>query len=121
MGDASMNWLHSVFILAVAFLAVFLESACGLPRHLFGAQIDLLPALMVYTALTNGIASITLLEGAPRPFKLAKIITGSSPKRLDKSTTVTFLPEHGSLLVMRGKTNSEWQHWLDWEKCTFCD
>jgi hypothetical protein len=61
MGGVSMNWLHSIFILAVAFLAVFLEAACDLPRHLFGAQIDLLPALMVYTALTNGIASITLL------------------------------------------------------------
>jgi alkylated DNA repair dioxygenase AlkB len=43
---------------------------------------------------------------------LAKIIPGSSPKKLDKSTTVTFLPAHGSLLVMRGKTNSEWQHWV---------
>jgi cell shape-determining protein MreD len=56
-----MNWLHSIFILAVAFVAVFLEAAFNLPRHLFGAQIDLLPALMVYTALTNGFATITLL------------------------------------------------------------
>lgn len=56
-----MNWLHSIFILAVAFVAVFLEAACNLPRHLFGAQIDLLPALMVYTALTNGMATIALL------------------------------------------------------------
>ncbi|HUD49481.1 MAG TPA: hypothetical protein VMR33_21825 [Candidatus Baltobacteraceae bacterium] len=56
-----MNRLHSIFILAVAFVAVFLEGACDLPRHWLGAQIDLLPALMVYTALTNGIATITLL------------------------------------------------------------
>ncbi len=56
-----MTWLHSIFILAVAFVAVFLEAACDLPRHLFGTQIDLLPALMVYTALTNGIATIALL------------------------------------------------------------
>jgi hypothetical protein len=56
-----MNWLHSIFILAVAFLAVFLEAACNFPRHWFGAQIDLLPALMVYTALTSSFATITLL------------------------------------------------------------
>jgi rod shape-determining protein MreD len=56
-----MNWLHSIFILAVAFVAVFLEATCQLPRHLLGAQIDLLPALMVYTALTNGVANITML------------------------------------------------------------
>jgi cell shape-determining protein MreD len=56
-----MNWLHSIFILAVAFMAVFFEATCQWPRHLFGAQIDLLPALMVYTALTNGVATIALL------------------------------------------------------------
>jgi hypothetical protein len=56
-----VNWLHSIFILIVAFVAVFLEAACNLPRLLFGAQIDLLPALMVYTALTNGVGTIALL------------------------------------------------------------
>jgi alkylated DNA repair dioxygenase AlkB len=53
------------------------------------------------------IPSLTL--GAARPFRLAKIITGS---KLDKSTTVEYLPGHGDLLVMRGRTNTEWQHWL---------
>jgi hypothetical protein len=61
LGDVPVNWLHSILILAVAFVAVFLESAWTLPRHLLGAQIDLLPALMVYTALTNGIVTIALL------------------------------------------------------------
>lgn len=56
-----MNRLHSILILAVAFLAVFLESTWNLPRRVFGAQIDLLPSLMVYTALTNGIGMIALL------------------------------------------------------------
>jgi rod shape-determining protein MreD len=56
-----MNWLHSIFVLIVAFLAVFLEASCDLPRHFLGAQIDLLPALMVYTSLTNGIVTIVLL------------------------------------------------------------
>jgi alkylated DNA repair dioxygenase AlkB len=53
------------------------------------------------------ITSLTL--GATRPFRLAKIISGSM---LDKSTTVEYLPAHGDLLIMRGRTNSEWQHWV---------
>ena len=53
------------------------------------------------------IPSLTL--GAARPFRLAKIISGS---KLDKSTTVEFLPGHGDLVVMRGRTNAEWQHWV---------
>ncbi len=53
------------------------------------------------------IPSLTL--GATRPFRLAKIIGGS---KLDKSTTVEYLPGHGDLLVMRGRTNAEWQHWV---------
>jgi alkylated DNA repair dioxygenase AlkB len=53
------------------------------------------------------IPSLTL--GAARPFRLAKMVSG---RRLDKSTTVEFLPGHGDLLVMRGRTNAEWQHWV---------
>lgn len=53
------------------------------------------------------IPSLTL--AAERPFRLAKIVSGS---KLDKSTTVEYLPGHGDLLVMRGRTNSEWQHWV---------
>jgi alkylated DNA repair dioxygenase AlkB len=53
------------------------------------------------------IPSLTL--GAARPFRLAKMVSG---RRLDKSTTVEFLPRHGDLLVMRGRTNSDWQHWV---------
>jgi rod shape-determining protein MreD len=56
-----MNWLGSILILAAAFVAVFLEAAWSLPRHWLGAQIDALPALMVYTALTTGIPTIALL------------------------------------------------------------
>jgi len=56
-----MNWLPTIFILAVTFLAVFLEATWDLPRHLLGAQIDLLPALMVYTSLTHGVTTIVLL------------------------------------------------------------
>lgn len=53
------------------------------------------------------IPSLTL--GATRPFRLAKIASGS---KLDSSTAVEYLPGHGDLLVMRGRTNSEWQHWV---------
>jgi hypothetical protein len=61
MGDDAMNWLHVTFILAAAYLAVFLEASLNFPRSWIGVQIDLLPALMVYTALTNDIFVIAAL------------------------------------------------------------
>ena len=42
-------------------MAVFLESSFVSFRRLLGTQIDLLPALMVYAALTHGFATIVLL------------------------------------------------------------
>jgi hypothetical protein len=56
-----MKWRSTVFVLAAAFVAVFLEASFGLFRRVLGAQIDLLPALMVYAALTHGLATIVLL------------------------------------------------------------
>ena len=56
-----MNYLNSIFIMVVAFLAVFAEAWFDGIRNLIGAQIDLLPALVVYTSLTNGIASTATL------------------------------------------------------------
>jgi cell shape-determining protein MreD len=56
-----MNWLNTIFILALAYLGVFLEGAVDWPRNLLGAQITVLPALMVYASLTGGIASVALL------------------------------------------------------------
>jgi cell shape-determining protein MreD len=56
-----MNWLHTLFVLAMAFLAVFWEAAFSGLRHLIGAQIDLLPALIVYAGLCTGITTVTLL------------------------------------------------------------
>jgi rod shape-determining protein MreD len=46
--------LPHILILLAALLAVFLQGTFGGVRNLFGAQVDLLPALMVYTALTSG-------------------------------------------------------------------
>lgn len=56
-----MNWLHVALILGAAYLAVFLEAFLQIPRAWLGAQIDVLPALMVYTALTNDILVVGLL------------------------------------------------------------
>ena len=56
-----VNAFNSILILAGAFLAVFAESAFQLPRHLLGAQIDLLPALMIYAALNTNVATVSLL------------------------------------------------------------
>jgi rod shape-determining protein MreD len=46
--------LPNILILIAALLAVFLQGTFGGVRSLLGAQVDLLPALMVYTALTSG-------------------------------------------------------------------
>jgi cell shape-determining protein MreD len=56
-----MNWLQTIMVLGAAFLAVFWEAAFGGLRHLLGAQIDLLPPLMVYASLYTGITTVTLL------------------------------------------------------------
>jgi len=56
-----MTWLPNILILIAALLAVFGQSTFNGLRHLLGAQIDLLPALMVYTALTAGPAMMLLL------------------------------------------------------------
>jgi len=59
-----MNNFNTIAILIVAYLAVFAESFLRSPRHLLGAQIDLLPALMVCSALTAGIASVAVVAVA---------------------------------------------------------
>jgi len=56
-----MNWLQSILVLGVAFLAVFWEAAFGGLRQLLGAQVDLLPPLMVYASLCTGLTTVTLL------------------------------------------------------------
>jgi len=56
-----MNLFKPALILGFAFLAVFGETVLGAPRHWLGAQVDLLPALMVYAALYADIVTISLL------------------------------------------------------------
>jgi hypothetical protein len=57
-----MNALNTTLILAAAFLAVFGEAAFPVLRHWLGAQVDLLPALMVYSALKTDIVTVSLLS-----------------------------------------------------------
>jgi len=56
-----MNPFNSILILVIAFLAVFCEAAFTLPHRLLGAQIDLLPVLMIYAALNMEIMTVSLL------------------------------------------------------------
>jgi cell shape-determining protein MreD len=56
-----MNWLNTLFVLAAAFLLVFWQSMFHGLHRVLGAQVDLLPALMVYASLTTGLGTIALL------------------------------------------------------------
>jgi len=56
-----MNLFKPALILSFAFLAVFGEATLSAPRTWLGAQIDLLPALMVYAALNADIVTVSLL------------------------------------------------------------
>ncbi len=56
-----MNVLNTILIFAAAFLAVFGEALLPGLRHLLGAQVDLLPAIMVYAALNANITIVALL------------------------------------------------------------
>ncbi len=57
-----MSWLKTIFILAGAFLAVFWEAAFPGLRYLLGAQIDLLPPLVVYAALATDLTTLCLVS-----------------------------------------------------------
>lgn len=56
-----MNYFSSFLILLLAFAGVFFQSSFDTFRNLFGAQVDILPALMIYTALTHEVLVISLL------------------------------------------------------------
>ena len=59
-----MNWLNTILVLGTAFLAVFWEAAFGGVRNLLGAQVDLLPPLVVYASLYTGTTTVGLLAVA---------------------------------------------------------
>ncbi len=62
MGDGPVSWLNTVFILVAAFLAVFWQSAFQGVRHVLGAQVDLLPPLIVYASLSASLPTVALLS-----------------------------------------------------------
>ena len=56
-----MTLLNSILILLSTLLAVFWQTAFHGLHRLLGAQIDLLPALMVYASLSAGFSTVMLL------------------------------------------------------------
>ncbi len=56
-----MNWFQTILILLCAFLGVFAEGVLTFPRSLLGAQVDVLPVLMVYAALNARLLAVVLL------------------------------------------------------------
>ena len=56
-----MSALNTIFILVLAFLAVFAEASFGTFRRFLGVQVDLLPGLMIYAGLSSGTLTVTLL------------------------------------------------------------
>jgi len=56
-----MTPLPTILVLCVAFLAVFLEATVNGVRHFLGAQVDLLPGLVVYASLTCGLPTLAAL------------------------------------------------------------
>jgi rod shape-determining protein MreD len=56
-----MTALNSILVLLAAFLAVFWAGAFNGIRHLLGAQVDLLPALVVYASLRTGLTTTMLV------------------------------------------------------------
>lgn len=55
-----MNALNSILLILAVFLSVFWEAAFNGLRHLLGAQIDLLPALIVYASLMTSLTVTTV-------------------------------------------------------------
>jgi cell shape-determining protein MreD len=56
-----MNWFNTIAILVVAYLAVFAQATMNEFRLVFGAQVDLLPGLVVYASLSGGVLTLTLV------------------------------------------------------------
>lgn len=61
MGGVPMSAMPLLLLLAAAFAAVLAQSALDLTRWLCGAQLNLLPALMVYAALTCKLPALMAL------------------------------------------------------------
>jgi len=56
-----MNAVNTIALFITAYLAVFLSGVWDLPRRFVGAQLDLLPALMVYAGLNASLPVLSIL------------------------------------------------------------
>lgn len=56
-----MNRFNTIAILVAAYFVVFFQSTFNGLRNILGVQVDLLPSLIVYTALSGGIVTLTLV------------------------------------------------------------
>jgi hypothetical protein len=59
-----MNPFNTILVLVTAFITVFGETVVTAPRHLLGAQVDLLPVLVVFAALNTNIITLSVLAVA---------------------------------------------------------
>ncbi|MBN2508014.1 MAG: hypothetical protein JXQ71_15110 [Verrucomicrobia bacterium] len=59
-----MNTFHLILIFLAAFLAVFFQAVVDTPRAFVGAQVDLLPSLMVYVSLSCGLTVVAAAAAA---------------------------------------------------------
>ena len=57
-----MKSYSTLTILLIALVSIYVASAWNLPRQLFGAQLDPLPALMLVVALRSPISTIGMLS-----------------------------------------------------------
>ncbi|MFO1477117.1 MAG: hypothetical protein U1F98_10755 [Verrucomicrobiota bacterium] len=55
-----MSLLSTILVLLAIYVAVFLEAAFPGARRLLGAQVDLLPAILVYAGLNTGLPTVCL-------------------------------------------------------------
>ena len=56
-----MNRFNTIALLIAAYLIVFLQATFNEMRQVAGVQVDLLPSLIVYTAFSGGIITLTLV------------------------------------------------------------
>jgi cell shape-determining protein MreD len=59
--NSEMNWFNTIALLFVTYLIVFFQATFNELRHFIGAQVDLLPSLIVYAALSNGVVTLSLV------------------------------------------------------------
>jgi hypothetical protein len=57
----AMSLLNSSILAIATILAVYWEGAFNGLRHLLGAQVDLLPALVVYASLYGGLGTVAMV------------------------------------------------------------